>query len=132
MGKLVGLGVAKQNLQALAAGLKGQDVLTVFGGAAELVADRARELAAYDPVHHHPAADPHLRDTIKAGAPYFSKGGAPNALVRVTSEHGVAVEYGTSKMAAEPYLRPAMDELKDAIASQVAAGMEQVVKDSIR
>ena len=32
------------------------------------------------------------------------------AIVRYTAEHAAPIEFGTSKMAAQPYLRPAIDK----------------------
>ncbi len=50
-----------------------------------------------------------------------SKRDGAEARVDVHSEYGAPLEFGTSKMAARPYLRPAMDEHRDAIVEAVSA-----------
>lgn len=40
--------------------------------------------------------------------------------VEFTAEYAAAVEYGTSKMAAQPYLRPAIDEYETEILKAIA------------
>lgn len=43
----------------------------------------------------------------------------------VTSDHAVALEYGTNKMAARPALRPAYAEKKEAILSDLRAALKE-------
>jgi HK97 gp10 family phage protein len=129
MGSLKGYSLAKANLQALTTALSSDDALAVFQGAAEMVAERARELAPVDELHHDDK-EPHLRDTIEVRA--YMKGRAPAAIVAVRSGHAFIIEYGGHRQAAQPYIRPAIDELKDAIASQVADGLKAVVEGAVK
>jgi HK97 gp10 family phage protein len=49
--------------------------------------------------------------------------------IEVGVEYGVAVEYGTYKMAAQPYLRPAIDSAKVEDAKDT---LEKEIKESLR
>jgi HK97 gp10 family phage protein len=51
--------------------------------------------------------------------------------VEFTADYAAAVEYGTSKMAAQPYLRPAIDEYEKEILSVVADKVQEEVKAKI-
>lgn len=53
--------------------------------------------------------EPHLRDTIEA-----DQVGENEWVVTVSSDHWLYVEFGTSKMAAEPYIRPAIAQVAGA------------------
>lgn len=73
--------------------------------AAGLVADRARELA--------PDRTGALRSSITA---------VDNTVI-AAAPHAIAVELGSSKRAAQPYLRPALLELRERIAALVNSAM---------
>jgi len=71
---------------------------------AEKVAEAARQLAPYDP-----ADDPegHIRDSISV-----EDGPEGSKRVVVDNPHWLFPEFGTSTMAAEPYLRPAISRAR--------------------
>lgn len=46
--------------------------------------------------------------------------------------YGKFIERGTSKMAARPFLRPALDENKDAIRQEIAKAMKEAISKAIR
>ena len=61
-----------------------------------------------------------------------SKRDGAEARVDVYSDYAAALEFGSSKMAARPYLRPAMDEHKDAIIEAVASNFEAAIQRAMR
>jgi HK97 gp10 family phage protein len=61
-----------------------------------------------------------------------SKRDGAEARVDVHSEYAAPLEFGSSKMAARPYLRPAMDEHKDAIVEAVASNFEAAIQRAMR
>jgi HK97 gp10 family phage protein len=71
---------------------------------AEEAADIASQLAPKDGTSPHTE---NLHTTIKA-----EKGTDGNWRVTVGASYGAFVEYGTVKMAAQPYLRPAINSVK--------------------
>lgn len=50
--------------------------------------------------------------------------------VRSKSGHAVALEYGTSKMAERPYMRPAVAKVKPKMHEHIKAGVSRMVKES--
>lgn len=77
--------------------------------AAERVADIARGLAAVDTGE--------MRDKIKAV--HF----AQHSQVRAGAKHSGYVEFGTYKMAAQPFMRPAVQQNQSEILAAVAEAM---------
>ncbi len=75
--------------------------------AAELVQNRWQQKAPYDHVHHKPG-ETHYRDSIEITVESES---AYGVVISVSSDkwYGDLLEFGTSKMGAEPSLRPALD-----------------------
>ena len=63
---------------------------------------------------------------------FSTKRDGAEARVDVHSEYAEALEFGSSKMAARPYLRPAMDEHKDAIVEAVASNFEAAIQRAMR
>ena len=63
---------------------------------------------------------------------FSTKRDGAEARVDVHSEYAEALEFGSSKMAARPYLRPAMDEHKDAIIEAVASNFEAAIQRAMR
>lgn len=53
------------------------------------------------------------------------------AEVRVTAPYAAAVEYGTSKMAAQPYLRPAIDTHEKEVVRAMSKDIQGQIKDTI-
>lgn len=46
-------------------------------------------------------------------------------------EYGIAVEYGTSKRAAQPYLRPAVDSQADAVQREIGEALRDLIQAAI-
>jgi len=51
-------------------------------------------------------------DTMESGAEAFSSVGEPTFIVGTNVHYGLYQEYGTYKMAAQPFLRPATDQVR--------------------
>jgi HK97 gp10 family phage protein len=54
-----------------------------------------------------------------------------NAAVEFTADYAADVEYGTSNMEAQPYLRPAVDEYEKEILDAVARSVQEEIKEAI-
>ena len=74
---------------------------------AELMQTRWRQRAPYDSIHHK-QGEQHYRDSIKVEV---MSENAYGVVIQVASDKWYAdlLEYGDSKMAAEPSFRPALD-----------------------
>jgi HK97 gp10 family phage protein len=86
--------------------------------AAETVAEIARQLAPVDTGE--------LRDKIKAK--HLSR----YSQVEAGAKHSGYVEFGTYKMAAQPYLRPAIDQYQQVILSAVAESMNGEIHIAVK
>jgi HK97 gp10 family phage protein len=68
------------------------------------------------------ADDPHMRDTIDAvlveSTPTYAA-----IEVGTPKDYGPPVEFGTSKAAAQPFLRPALDASEDQVRQVITAAM---------
>lgn len=95
-----------------------------------------------------------LRDRAKANAPFrtgklrnaiFAAPGnpdKPNVLVGVSrskrktgappAPHGILIEYGTSKMQARPFFRPAITETKGQMAEIIITGFKKTIEDAVK
>lgn len=106
------------DLTALDAYLGGTEsrITAVVATFSELIANRARELCRYDDSPDRPDG-PHLRDTITAhlagwAAEITAGEGLPDA-------RAVYNEYGTTHMAAQPFIRPAVEQYATAFEAAV-------------
>jgi HK97 gp10 family phage protein len=91
-----------------------------------ILRDRARANAPYDPGRKKGT---HLRDAI-----FVSRGDPDKADVLVGvryrvpgAPHAHLVEYGTSKMQARPFFRPAMAQTGQQIASNIKTGLLKIL-----
>ncbi|MEE9401255.1 MAG: HK97-gp10 family putative phage morphogenesis protein [Dehalococcoidia bacterium] len=113
--------------------------LEIMNAAKVLVAKKTRSLARSIHVGGHteetsdPAYDP-SGDLAKYGVEYSdikgNKSTKRKAEVHIGTnvEYGPYVEFGTSKMAARPYLRPAFDENVDKARKQIIAVLRSQLK----
>jgi len=86
--------------------------------AAEIIAERARELAAVDTGE--------MKSKIKVvNFAKFSQ-------VEANAKHSGYIEFGTYKMAAQPFLRPAVQEQQAAIRNAVAEAMMDEIKVAVK
>jgi HK97 gp10 family phage protein len=87
--------------------------------AAKVIAERAKDLAPVDTGY--------MRDHIRA-----RKHGQLGAVVESTAPYSGFVEYGTRYMAAQPFLRPAVDQGQREILQAAAAALQAEMKKRIR
>lgn len=92
--------------------LEGDELYAVLEAGAEVVLARAGELIPVD------------TGELKGTLVIEREDNMP--LVGAGTEHAEPVEFGTSKMAAQPYLRPAMDE-----SEPIQAAMEQALAETL-
>lgn len=120
--------------------LSGPDVIriagaVVFEGADMIRAEAFRSVSAgsisgKNHVASAPGEAPN-RDTggLQAGFE-TSQTGPLTAEFRATAAHSTPLEFGTSKMAARPFVRPARDKKAPAIRKRMVAQMNKLVKRS--
>lgn len=98
-------------------------LIPAIKAALQPVLEKARQLAPYDENNH---SSPHLRDTLRLNArtptprdqrSIYSK---PNdiaiGIVSVkTDKRGMSQEFGNAQVAAQPYLRPAIESTQDRV-----------------
>lgn len=107
----------------------GQSAKDVFVEAAQVVRGFARTNAPYD---DRRKKGTHLRDAIfvNAGDP-----GQPNALVGVRykapgAPHSHIVEYGSVKMAAHPFMRPAIQQASESVKAIIKNGLLKIIANN--
>jgi len=66
-----------------------------------------------------------LAASVSAG-PVRTRGDRASATVSVASDHAAAIEYGTSRMAAEPFFRPAIRLARPAMTAAIRAEMNKI------
>lgn len=85
--------------------------------ALELIAEEARRLAPVDTGE--------LKNSI------HSELGEEGGFIAVDAEHGPFVEYGTDRMAAQPYLRPAIETKTDEALQLIAKAADEKIKEVV-
>lgn len=89
------------------------------------VLEKARQLAPYDENNH---STPHLRDTLRLNARtptprdqrsiYSEPNDVAIGIVSVkTDKRGISQEFGNAQVAAQPYLRPAIESTQNRVIS---------------
>ena len=107
----------------------------LYAGADEIRAEAHRSISAGSVSGKNHAAskpgDPPNRDTGELQAHLEAVNTKPlHAEVRSNAAHARPLEFGTSKMAARPYMRPARDARKEAIRKRFAKQIDKLVKRS--
>lgn len=108
------------DLEAFAAKLdQAGDVLVreapkILGEVAKAIADDARELAPQGPT-----------GDLKASVASHSEG--LTAVVEAPIRYAIFVEYGTSKMAPQPFMTPALEAHEDELADKLEAAVEKAL-----
>lgn len=81
----------------------------------------------------HTASAPGETPAIDYGALLNSISSAQegsDAIVFTNQEHGPMLEFGTSKMAARPFMRPAADEHKDEVKTAIEATAKRLIEEA--
>lgn len=104
----INISISGQGLDGWAQGMQERIRSALLTGA-ESVAEYAREICPVDTGE--------LRDSISVSQ---SESGA---VVYAEAEHGIYVEFGTYKMAAQPFLVPALKAAEDSVAEAIAAAL---------
>lgn len=73
-----------------------------------------------------PVSSGKLKDSIKSKVE--SDGTNTNVKLSSNASHASYIEYGTSKMPARPFLRPAMEQIENEIEEVLKSNIEKVVK----
>ena len=103
----------------------------VYAGAAEKVQKRAKELAPYDEGR---MKGTHLRDAIVIG---YGPLGLSDVVVAVRykrpgAPHSHLIEFGTVKMRARPFMRPAAAQMAGAVGAKLKQDMLDLITGSVK
>lgn len=128
-----GLPELQQRIAKVIDRASGQEVRRTLIAAAELLKDEARKLAPISKEPHkfggvtfEPGS---LRNAVHVR---YGRKDKPEAFVWVSKRlapYQHLVEYGTSKMAAEPFWRPARKNTSAAMISLIANGMRKIIAE---
>jgi HK97 gp10 family phage protein len=70
------------------------------------------------------------------GVPTLDSGGKLAVTISISAKHALPLEFGTSRMAARPFARPALTNMRDqvvnAVAAELRAGNLGVTGSSVR
>lgn len=88
-------------------------------GKADRAVAQAAQRVTTDAQRRAPVDTGELRASIKQRSE-----GAAQRVVEVGAEHGIYVEYGTYKMAAQPFLIPAMEAARADFAALIRAALQ--------
>jgi HK97 gp10 family phage protein len=123
-----GLDELQRNCDKIISRTSAEKLKEVFLHGAKIIRDEAKDLAPVRTGTLRRAifaapGDPRKSDAL-AGVSMKSvaKGGAPHAML---------VEYGTSKMAPRPYMRPAIAAARPAVARIIADGIREAIEDAL-
>ena len=134
MGRIQGRDALKRRLRALA-GPKAREHLgkVLFAGAEAIAVEAQISISrgAVSGKQHKPAPEGsppnydsgHLSDSIEA----VQIDDLESAVI-VGAEYGEALEHGTSKMGARPFLRPARDKLRKKIRKEFSNAIDRVAR----
>ena len=121
-----GLNEILDNLNSILTKTRSENLKGIFMEAGVVVRDRAQANA--------PVRTGNLKKRIFA-AP--GKPDKPDILVGVVKAdkgypYEMAVEYGTSKMSAHPFFRPAITESRDEVGKIIITGVRQTIEDAVK
>lgn len=119
--QLDGVAEIQERLSRIIDATTGREIKEVYLEGAKILADEARHRAPLGPTGR-------LKRAIFAARGDENK---PNALAGVNykiAPHAHFTEYGTVKMSARPYFRPAIATSKTAIASTIIKGFQKVIE----
>ncbi len=123
-----GLDELERRIKSLRSALEAKEVEGILVEGARIIRDDAKRRAPLGPTGN-------LRRGVKAkkgkrrGKMYSTAFAAMDWKV---APHAYLVEYGTSKMRARPYFRPAIDSMKDQVRQTVQAGVDKLLQEAIR
>lgn len=123
------MGMGPDDLDAALAGVIG----SLSGAELEPIVRRAMEPAAEHARAHVAVQTGKVRDAIAITSHHTQRTATASVVVLGSTAGGQArealfLELGTSKMAAEPFLRPALAATQGDIASQISAGLAGILK----
>ena len=128
--ELIGMAELERNLKKLGASIYTKEAKAVYTQAGHVIRKWARYFAPYDKTRKKGT---HLRDAIlvSPGPMVF-----PNVLVTVRyrrpgAPHAHLIEFGTSRAAPHPYMRPAAATGAQEVADVIRKGLLPVIVDAV-
>lgn len=121
--EIEGLDKAIQKVRSLVSALEAKNVENVLKNGAQIIADKAEDNAPVD--------EGVLKSAIKAKKGKRRGNAVTSAFAAVDRKkapHGWLVEHGTSRMAAQPYFRPAVNETLDEVKRTVEDGIRKLLE----
>ena len=143
---VAGLGKFKANLAKLDRGTRGKLLENACLAGALLVSNAAKEKAPYKTgtlrrsihVGGHVGKSAPAFTPNDEGGDYSDVGGkeikphSATLLVGTNVSYAVHQEYGTSKMAGQPFLRPAVAETEKAVQKEIGDAVKVLIKKALR
>jgi HK97 gp10 family phage protein len=144
--QVVNLSQFRARLNKLDQGVSGKLLENACLAGALLISNSAKNKAPYKTgtlrrsIHvgnHTKESAPDFTPNEKEGT-YSDIGGkkvtshSATLLVGTNLEYAKYQEYGTSKMAAQPFLRPALDEEKENVKNEIAVALKVLIKKAIK
>lgn len=102
---------------------RGQAMGDALMAGAEIVSNDAKRRAPYKTGNLRRSIHPRL---VSAGA------SSAEALVGTNVEYAIYQELGTRRMAANPYLRPALESMQGAVSVEVSAALLDLIRGAVR
>jgi HK97 gp10 family phage protein len=131
-----GLDGLYDNLERIVGAVAAERLKPTFFEAGAALRDQAKNNAPYDPRRKEGY---HLRESIFCAPGQKNE---PNVLVglsrsrkkrgKPSAPHGILVEYGTSKMAAQPFFRPAITQTSGRMRDIIITGVEKAISEAIK
>lgn len=137
--RIEGLAELQNNIATLMSRATGKEVKKIWMQAALDLRDAARDYApvAKEPITHYEKGQPPR--TIQPGAlraaifAAYGETDKPNVLVGVSyrkAPHAHWVEFGNARMAAQPYMRPALSLMRSDCVATIAEGYRKLLIDN--
>jgi len=144
--EIIGIKEFGENLKKLDNATRGKVMETAVVAGALLISNRAKQDAPYETgtlrrsIHvgsHVSESAPDFTPEDVAGS-YSDVGGVEieekkvSVLIGTNLEYARFQEYGTSKMAARPFLRPAMDTEKEKAKDEIGAALKTLIEKAVK
>jgi HK97 gp10 family phage protein len=131
-----GIDALYDNMERIVGNTGAEKLKPVFFDAGAALRDQAKNNAPYDPRRKEGY---HLREAIFC-AP--GQKGEPNVLVGVSrsrrkrgkpsAPHGILVEYGTARMQAQPFFRPAIAQTTAKMRDIIVTGIDDAIQGALK
>jgi len=125
--KIEGVAGAVKKIKQLSNSLKGKELGNTLLKQAQVIAEDARSRAPLGPTGNLKRS---LHARMLEDRPNFPKV-AIAAVDRKIAPHAHLIEFGTSRMSARPFFRPAVDAHSNKVISNIKAGVKKLIEKAV-